>query len=130
MAGAAKTLQDPALDAQSAAKMTAFANVLRANGFAVGLAESRDALVVLASPAGRRPALLKSALRALFSATREDWRSFDELFGACGRGSCGAGGRGAAARDSTCGVPSTAASRMAERRSISSGGGASFAHCA
>jgi uncharacterized protein len=86
MAQAAKTPQDPALDAQSAAKIAAFASVLRANGFAVGLAESRDALAVLASPAGRRPTLLKPALRALFSATREDWRRFDELFDAFWRG--------------------------------------------
>src|SRR5208283_4471165 len=74
MARAAKIPKDPALDALSAAKIAAFASVLRANGFAVGLAESRDALAVVASPAGRRPALLKPALRALFSATREEWR--------------------------------------------------------
>ncbi len=86
MAQAAKILKDPALDAPSAAKIAAFAGVLRANGFAVGLAESRDALAVVASPAGRRPALLKPALRALFSATREDWRRFDELFDAFWRG--------------------------------------------
>ncbi len=47
--------QDPATAERSAARIAAFANVLRANGFAVGLAESRDALAVLASPAGRRP---------------------------------------------------------------------------
>ncbi len=86
MAEPARTPQDRALDAQSAAKIAAFANVLRANGFAVGLAESRDALAVLASPAGQRSASLKPALRALFSATREDWRRFDELFDAFWRG--------------------------------------------
>jgi uncharacterized protein with von Willebrand factor type A (vWA) domain len=86
MAQARKTLHDPALGAQAAERIAAFANVLRANGFALGLAESRDALAVLASPAGRRPALLKPALRALFSATREDWRRFDELFDAFWRG--------------------------------------------
>ena len=74
------------LDVRSAAKIAAFANVLRANGFAVGLAESRDALAVLASPAGRKADLLKPALRALFSATREDWRRFDDLFDAFWRG--------------------------------------------
>ena len=77
---------DPATTERSAARIAAFANVLRANGFAVGLAESRDALAVLASPAGWRSALLKPALRALFSATREDWRRFDELFDAFWRG--------------------------------------------
>ncbi|MBV8106325.1 MAG: VWA domain-containing protein [Hyphomicrobiales bacterium] len=86
MAQACLTLHDPALGAQSAAKLAAFANVLRANGFAIGLAESRDAFAVLASPAGRRPVLLKPALRALFSATREDWRRFDEFFDAFWRG--------------------------------------------
>ena len=86
MAQAAKSPEDPALDARSAAKIAGFAGVLRANGFAVGLAETRDALAVVASPAGRRPALLKPALRALFSATREDWRRFDELFDAFWRG--------------------------------------------
>ena len=86
MAQAGKTLHKQALGAQSAERIAAFANVLRANGFALGLAESKDALAVLASPAGRRPALLKPALRALFSATREDWRRFDELFDAFWRG--------------------------------------------
>ena len=74
--------QDPGVAERSAARIAAFANLLRANGFAVGLAESRDALAVLASPAGSRPVHLKPALRALFSATREDWRRFDELFDA------------------------------------------------
>src|SRR5580658_766524 len=73
-------------DGGLAAKIVAFAKLLRANGFAVGLAETRDALVVLASPAGRRPASLKPALRALFSATHEDWRRFDDLFDAFWRG--------------------------------------------
>jgi uncharacterized protein with von Willebrand factor type A (vWA) domain len=86
MAQAGETLYNPSLGARSAERIAAFANVLRANGFALGLAESRDALAVLASPAGRRPALLKPALRALFSATLEDWRRFDELFDAFWRG--------------------------------------------
>ena len=46
--------------------------------------------------------------------------------GGCGRGSCGAGGRGAQASGSTSGARSIAASPTAERRSTSSGGGASF----
>jgi uncharacterized protein with von Willebrand factor type A (vWA) domain len=79
-------IQDFAPADRTAAKIAAFASLLRANGFAVGLAESHDALAVLASPAGRRPATLKPALRALFSATREDWRRFDELFDAFWRG--------------------------------------------
>ena len=86
MAQAGETLNNPSLGARSAERIAAFTDVLRANGFALGLAESRDALAVLASPAGRRPALLKPALRALFSATREDWRRFNELFDAFWRG--------------------------------------------
>jgi uncharacterized protein with von Willebrand factor type A (vWA) domain len=83
---AQRDIQDFASADRSAAKIAAFANLLRANGFAVGLAESRDALAVLASPAGRRISTLKPALRTLFSATREDWRRFDELFDAFWRG--------------------------------------------
>ena len=52
----------------------------------VGLAESRDALAVLASPVAGRAATLKPALRALFCATREDWLRFDALFDAFWRG--------------------------------------------
>lgn len=62
--------------------LSQFAATLRDNGFAIGLAETRDALAIMASTAGRRPALLKSALRSLFCATRSDWERFDELFDA------------------------------------------------
>lgn len=87
MAGAlTRNVRKPALDGGAAAKIAGFANVLRTNGFAVGLTESGDALAVLASPAGRRPALLKPALRTLFCATREEWRRFDDLFDAFWRG--------------------------------------------
>ena len=67
-------------------RLAGFAATLRQNGFAVGLAETRDALAVLASPAAARPALLKAALRALFCATRSDWQRFDEIFDAWWRG--------------------------------------------
>ena len=69
-----------------AAQIAAFAGLLRENGFAIGLAESRDALAVLASEPGRRPSSLKPALRALFCATQADWRRFDALFDAFWRG--------------------------------------------
>ncbi len=82
----ADLVQGQGLDRKSAARVAAFACLLRDNGFAVGLAESRDALAVLGSPAGRRPALLKPALRALLCATREDWLRFDALFDAFWRG--------------------------------------------
>ncbi|MGA2126659.1 MAG: VWA domain-containing protein [Xanthobacteraceae bacterium] len=67
-------------------RLAGFAATLRQNGFAVGLAETRDALAILASPAAARPALLEAALRALFCATRSDWQRFDEIFDAWWRG--------------------------------------------
>lgn len=66
--------------------LSEFAATLRDNGFAIGLAETRDALAILASTASRRPGLLKAALRSLFCATRSDWERFDELFDAFWRG--------------------------------------------
>ena len=69
-------------------KLAGFARTLRLNGFKVGLAETRDALAVLASPAVSQPTLLQPTLRALFCATRSDWERFDEIFSAywLGRG--------------------------------------------
>ncbi|MGB9366507.1 MAG: carbon monoxide dehydrogenase, partial [Xanthobacteraceae bacterium] len=55
---------------------------MRDNGFRVGLAETRDALSVLASSAAARPHSLQSALRSLFCATYSDWEKFDEIFDA------------------------------------------------
>jgi uncharacterized protein len=67
-------------------RLAGFARTLRDNGFRVGLAETSDALSVLASPAAAHPASLKSALRALFCATHSDWQRFDEMFDAYWRG--------------------------------------------
>jgi len=69
-------------------RLAGFARTLRDNGFAVGLAETRDALSILASPAAVRPELLQPAFRALFCATRSDWTRFDAIFAAywLGRG--------------------------------------------
>jgi uncharacterized protein len=63
-------------------RLAGFARTLRDNGFKVGLAETQDALAVLASPAAVRPSSLKPALRALFCATHSDWERFDEVFDA------------------------------------------------
>ena len=63
-------------------RLAGFARTLRDNGFRVGLAETRDALAVLASPAATRPTLLKPALRSLFCATHSDWERFDDIFDA------------------------------------------------
>src|SRR5262249_43780336 len=67
-------------------RLAGFARTLRDNGFKVGLAETRDALAVLASPAAARPSSLQSALRALFCATHSDWERFDDIFDAFWRG--------------------------------------------
>jgi len=75
-----------AIGANIRRRLAGFARTLRDNGFAVGLAETRDALAILASSAAARPALLKPALRALFCATRADWERFDEIFDAYWRG--------------------------------------------
>jgi uncharacterized protein with von Willebrand factor type A (vWA) domain len=63
-------------------KLAGFARTLRDNGFKVGLAETRDALAVLASSAARSSAALRPALRALFCATHSDWERFEDIFDA------------------------------------------------
>jgi uncharacterized protein with von Willebrand factor type A (vWA) domain len=63
-------------------KLAGFVATLRDNGFTVGMAESRDALSLLASPAAQRPATLRPAFRALFSADHSDFARFDEIFSA------------------------------------------------
>jgi len=49
-------------------RVAGFARTLRDSGFKVGLAETRDALAILAGPPGARATSLKPALRALFCA--------------------------------------------------------------
>jgi uncharacterized protein with von Willebrand factor type A (vWA) domain len=61
-------------------RLAGFVRTLRDNGFKIGLAETRDALRVLASPAALKPRLLKSALRSLFCATPSDWQRFNGIF--------------------------------------------------
>jgi uncharacterized protein len=67
-------------------RLAGFARTLRDNGFQVGLAETRDALQILASPVAIKASALKPALRALFCATHSDWERFDEIFDAFWRG--------------------------------------------
>jgi len=67
-------------------RLAGFARTLRDNGFKVGLAETRDALSILASPAAMRPSSLQPALRSLFCATHSDWERFDDIFAAFWRG--------------------------------------------
>ena len=63
-------------------KLAGFARTLRDNGFKVGLAETRDALALFATPTATRASALKPALRAVFCATHSDWERFDEIFDA------------------------------------------------
>jgi uncharacterized protein len=67
-------------------RLAGFSRTLRDNGFKIGLAETSDALAILASPAALRPTSLKPALRALFCATLSDWERFDDIFDAFWRG--------------------------------------------
>jgi uncharacterized protein len=78
--------QTPTIGAGTRRRLAGFARTLRDNGFRVGLAETSDALAILASPAALRPTALKPALRALFCATQSDWQRFDEVFDAFWRG--------------------------------------------
>jgi len=94
-----------------ARRLAGFARSLRDNGFKVGLAETQDALTILASPAATRAATLKPALRALFCASQSDWQRFDEIFEAYWRG------RGMRQRQMLSGAPAAThapARRLAE----------------
>jgi len=74
--------QSELLGSPTRRRLAGFARTLRDNGFKVGLAETGDALAILAAPVAAKPASLKPALRALFCATHSDWERFDEIFDA------------------------------------------------
>jgi uncharacterized protein with von Willebrand factor type A (vWA) domain len=59
-----------------------FMRTLRDNGFKVGLAESSDALNVLAASGIDRAGRVRPALKALLCGRRSDWDAFDTLFDA------------------------------------------------
>ena len=61
-------------------RLASFVRTLRDNGFKVGLAETGDALAILAGPLAAKSSTLKPALRALFCATHSDWERFEEIF--------------------------------------------------
>ena len=65
-----------------AQKLAAFLRTLRDNGFAVGLAEGRDAAALMASDHAARSSSLRSAFKHLFSARKSDWDKFDGIFDA------------------------------------------------
>ncbi len=84
-------------------RLAGFAHTLRDNGFKVGLAETHDALAVLASPAALGASSLRPAFRSLFCATHSDWERFDEIFDAFWHG------RGMRRRQVLSGSPSEGA---------------------
>src|ERR1700744_5994690 len=63
-------------------KLAAFLRTLRDNGFAIGLAEGRDAAALMAEGYAAKPGLLRTALKHLFSALKTYWDKFDGLFDA------------------------------------------------
>jgi uncharacterized protein with von Willebrand factor type A (vWA) domain len=68
------------LGSASRRRLAGFVRSLRDNGFAVGLAETKDAVTILTSPEAARPASLQMAFRALFCAGHADWQKFAEIF--------------------------------------------------
>src|SRR5262245_63459212 len=82
MIATAASAHDDTIGKPMRERLAGFARALRDNGFAIGLAETRDALTVLTQPVARRPESLKPAFRSLFCATHSDWERFDEIFDA------------------------------------------------
>ncbi|MGB8401244.1 MAG: carbon monoxide dehydrogenase, partial [Bradyrhizobium sp.] len=64
------------------AKLAAFLKTLRDNGFAVGLQEGQDAAALMTAGYAKKPGLLRSAFKHLFSARKSDWERFDGIFDA------------------------------------------------
>ncbi|MBV1705970.1 MAG: VWA domain-containing protein [Hyphomicrobiales bacterium] len=56
--------------------------LLRDNAFRIGMKETQDAALLLASPANGSPHLLRGALKPLCCANHDDWLKFDRLFDA------------------------------------------------
>jgi uncharacterized protein with von Willebrand factor type A (vWA) domain len=63
-------------------KLAAFLRTLRDNGFAVGLHEGQDAATLMTAGYVKKPGLLRSAFKHLFSARKSDWERFDGIFDA------------------------------------------------
>ncbi len=61
-------------------RVAGFAKLLRNHDFAVGLGESADAARLAGELAAERPAMLRSAFKALFCSRASDWKQFDALF--------------------------------------------------
>src|SRR3981189_1013114 len=65
MSAAATSRPGESVGGPTRRRLAAFCRVLRQNGFKVGLAETRDALALLALPLAARPSPLQPASRAL-----------------------------------------------------------------
>ena len=61
-------------------KLSGFMALLRENEFHIGMKETQDAALLLASPASASPRLLRGALKPLCCANHDDWQKFDRLF--------------------------------------------------
>lgn len=68
------------LDAAILGRIAGFARLLRSHDFAVGLGESADVARVAGELGIQRPAMLRSAFKALFCSRASDWNRFDALF--------------------------------------------------
>ena len=68
------------LDAAVLGRIAGFARLLRSHDFAVGLGESADAARLAGELGIQRPAMLRSAFKALFCSRASDWNRFDALF--------------------------------------------------
>lgn len=73
---------EPQAGALARARLAGFVRTLRLEGYPVGLAESRDALAILAGADLARPARLMPALRALFASRPADFERFPAVFDA------------------------------------------------
>ena len=102
-----------------AGRLSAFLKTLRDNGFAVGLSEGQDAAELMSSSYARKPGLLRSAFKHLFSARKSEWDRFDGLFDAFWLNkrvrsrSLTSGSSGAASSPSLKGLQDTTAERSA-----------------
>ncbi|MFN3688035.1 vWA domain-containing protein [Salinarimonas sp.] len=73
---------EPQAGALARARLAGFVRTLRLEGYPVGLAESRDALAILAGADLARPARLMPAFRALFASRPADFERFPAVFDA------------------------------------------------
>lgn len=63
-------------------RLAGFLRSARDSGFKIGLAEARDAALLLSAEQGQQERFLKPAMKALLCGRQSDWQRFDELFNA------------------------------------------------